>query len=231
MDLSSIFDPGSLFNWNLLAGLTSIIWLDIVLSGDNALVIGIAASTLRKELQRKAIIFGLVLATVIRILFAGAATYLLQVPGLLFAGGLALLWVSWRLYDELRHGSTDDETMASAGSDVVDMNVAPGESNALFKALVSITIADISMSIDNVLAVAGIAVALDSVALLVFGLILSIALMGLAASLILRLLHRFRWISYVGVALLVAIGAGMMWEGRHSLGELLAIINGYFGIL
>ncbi|MEZ5925522.1 MAG: YjbE family putative metal transport protein [Hyphomicrobiaceae bacterium] len=196
-----------------LAGLTQIIWLDVVLSGDNALVIGIAASTLVPSLRRKAIVFGLALATAIRILFAGAATYLLNVPGLLFAGGLALLWVSWRLFADLYWHQAEPEAVK------VDADHPDGapESHSLFKALVSITIADISMSIDNVLAVAAIARREDSLGLLVFGLALSIALMGVAATLIVRVLLKYRWISYVGVALLFYIAGEMLVYGFPGL--------------
>ncbi len=197
-----------------IAGLTSIIWLDIVLSGDNALVIGIAASTLRAELRRKAIIFGLVLATVVRIMFAAVATLLLDVPGLRLAGGLALLWVAWGLWSEL---SGSHGTQQAGGDDaIIDHAPRPDESNSLFKALVVITIADISMSIDNVLAVA--AIARDDVNLLVLGLALSIALMGIGASLIVRVLTRYRWISYGGVVLLVLIAVYMIYEDIVHLG-------------
>jgi YjbE family integral membrane protein len=197
-----------------LASLAQIIWLDVVLSGDNALVIGIAASTLVPELRRKAIIFGLALATTIRILFAGAATYLLGVPGLLFAGGIALLWVSWRLFADLYwHQAAPEAVKMEVGRTASD-----GESHSLYKALVSITIADISMSIDNVLAVA--AIARENVSLLVFGLALSIALMGLGATLIVKVLLKYRWISYVGVALLVYISAEMLLNGYPSLKEI-----------
>lgn len=200
--------------WSFLSGLAAIVWLDVVLSGDNALVIGIAASTLRADLRRKAIIFGLALATGVRILFSGAATYLLAIPGLLVIGGAALLWVSWRLFVELRRGNH--------GSDHVhgdDNAPRPGEGSSLYQALVSITVADISMSIDNVLAVA--AIAREHIELLVFGLALSIGLMGLGASLIVRVLLKYRWISYGGVALLVFIGAEMIYEGHGAVLALL----------
>ncbi|MEZ5774813.1 MAG: YjbE family putative metal transport protein [Hyphomicrobiaceae bacterium] len=199
----------------LFAGVASIVWLDVVLSGDNALVIGIAASTLRPELRRKAILFGLGLATVIRILLAGAATYLLELPGLKIAGGLALLYVTWGLYRELRgHGE------ASAGEDGTVSTTASrqGESNSLFRALTAITVADISMSVDNVLAVASVAA--GDVELLVFGLLLSIALMGLGATLLVKLLLRYRWISYGGVLLLLVISLQMLREGLGHLGAL-----------
>ena len=191
----------------------SIVWLDVVLSGDNALVIGIAASTLERKLQRQAIVFGLVLATVIRIICAIGATYLLGVPGLLFVGGLALLWVAWRLLKELMPGGhTDDQTG----------HIKP--QNTLGRALFSITLADLSMSIDNVLAVAGLA--RSHVELLVFGLVLSIALMGLGASLILRLMRRYPWISYAGVAILFYIGVRMVIEGWPDLYGFIARMSG-----
>ena len=197
-----------------LAGLAQIVWLDVVLSGDNALVIGIAASTLAVGLRRKAIIFGLALATTIRILFASAATYLLGVPGLLFVGGLALLWVSWRLFGDLYWHQPEPE-LSQHGTTTT---AASAEGSSLSKALISITIADISMSIDNVLAVA--AIARDNVSMLVFGLALSIALMGLGASLIVKVLLKYRWISYIGVALLVYISVEMLIQGAPGIREL-----------
>jgi YjbE family integral membrane protein len=197
-----------------LAKLTSVVWVDIILSGDNALVIGIAASTLPKRLQRRAIVFGLVLATAIRIAFAAAATFLLAVPGLLVVGGLALLWVSYRLGSELLGGASE------AGEGEADMTAVQSAAPAstLARALVSITIADISMSIDNVLAVA--AIVREHVELLVFGLALSIGLMGFGATLILKLMRRFPWISYLGVGLLVVIGGEMIYEGWPDLHRL-----------
>lgn len=204
-----------------LAGLAQIIWLDVVLSGDNALVIGIAASTLRPELRRKAIVFGLVLATTLRILFAAVATYLYEVPGLLIAGGLALLWVSWRLFADLYWHQGEPELVKIEGHG----SVHPGEGNSLYKALVSITIADVSMSIDNVLAVAAIAKVQESVSLLVFGLVLSIALMGVAASMIVRILTKYRWISYVGVVLLIYISIEMLVHGYPGLRDLLGTLT------
>jgi len=197
------------------ASLASIVWLDIVLSGDNALVIGIAASTLPAELRRKAILFGLGLATTIRILFAGATTYMLNIPGLLFAGGLALLWVSWSLLCEIR-------CMARNGSFENCHEGVNGlkTGNTLFRALVSITVADISMSIDNILAVA--ALARGHLELLAIGLGLSIALMGIGATLVMRVLVSYRWISFVGVFLLVFIGGRMIWNGWPDFAHLIA---------
>jgi YjbE family integral membrane protein len=197
----------------------SIIWLDIVLSGDNALIIGLAASSLSPHLRRRAILFGLVLAAVMRIVFASMTTYLMHMPGLLFVGGAALMWVSWRLYKELRAG------VAEAASGLTDEKESGGYRGAprrsLASALFSITIADLSMSIDNVLAVA--AIARDNLWLLVFGLVLSIALMGLCATLIVKFLVRWPWISYIGVALLVFVGAKMLWEGWPSFAGLIGL--------
>lgn len=194
----------------------SIIWLDMVLSGDNALVIGLAAASLPSRQRRSAIVFGLVAAAVIRIGFACMATYLMSVPGLLFVGGLALLWVSYRLYVEIR-GDVAGHASAMTGED----GGAGIGGRTLFSALISITIADISMSIDNVLAVA--AIARDDRVLLVFGLVLSIAFMGLCATMILKVLVRYRWISYLGVAFLVMIGSEMMWDGWISAAGLVGI--------
>ncbi len=199
-----------ILDWAYVGQFLSIVWLDVVLSGDNALVIGIAASTLPRSQQRSAVIFGLALATIIRIVFAALTTYILNVPGIAFIGGLALLWVAYRLLRELFQG--DDEH-----------GPAIKPQSTLARALFSITLADVSMSIDNVLAVASLA--RHNVELLVFGLVLSIALMGLGATLILRLMNRYPWISYVGVALLVYIGGHMMYEGWPSLLQLLANIG------
>lgn len=201
------------------AQFVSVIWLDLVLSGDNALVIGVAASTLPKAQQRQAVIFGLVLATVIRIAFATVATYMLDVPGLIFVGGLALLWVAYRLLQELLHV---EPAAAAGGLGRPGISIEPAGN--LSRALISITIADISMSIDNVLAVA--AIARDDVHILVFGLALSIFLMGLGATLILQIMLRYPWISYLGVVLLVIIGGHMVFEGA---GDALRLIGMRWG--
>ncbi len=187
-----------------LSKFASVIWLDVVLSGDNALVIGLAASTLPEHQRRFAITFGLILATVVRILSAIAATYLLGIPGILLIGGLALWWVAYKLMSDLMKGHAEE---------VDASGIKPA--NSLFGALIAITIADVSMSIDNVLAVA--AIARDDVTILVFGLVLSIALMAFAATIIMNLMVRFPWISYLGVGLLVVIGGSMVYEGILAL--------------
>ncbi|MBK1625152.1 YjbE family putative metal transport protein [Afifella marina] len=195
-----------------LLALLSIVWLDVVLSGDNALVIGLAASALPPRLRRPAILCGIGLAASIRILGAILFTYLLGIPGIVLAGGLLLLWVCWRLYRDI--GSRKSEA-----ADIADERAAEpqrqSESAGIMQALVSIAVADISMSLDNVFAVASIS--RGNALLLVFGLVLSIALMALAASLIAKLLVRHRWISYVGLVFLVYVAGGMIWEGGVDL--------------
>lgn len=191
----------------------TIIWLDIVLSGDNALIIGMAASKLSPVLRRRAIIFGLVMATVIRIVLAALTTHMMEVPGILFVGGLLLTWVAWRLWRELR--SHVPEAATEVAEDIGHVHEDEGytgsQRRSFFAALVSITIADFSMSLDNVLTVA--AIARGNVSLLVFGLALSIALMGLAATVIMRILVRYPWISYVGLAFLIYVAGDMLIHG------------------
>jgi YjbE family integral membrane protein len=203
--------------WEAVADFGSIVWLDVVLSGDNALIIGLAAAGLSPVLRRRAIIFGLVLATVVRIFFASVTTYLMSVPGLLFVGGLLLLWVSWRLYSECRAGMPSDASYYAEDVTEIheDMGYTGPPRKSLRSALVTITVADISMSVDNVLAVA--AIARENVILLVFGLALSICLMGLAATLVLKFLTRYPWVSYMGVAFLVYVAGEMLWDGSGDV--------------
>ncbi len=188
---------------------SSIILADIVLSGDNALIIGMAAASLSPELRKKAIMYGMIMAAVLRIIFAIFATYLLAVKGLLFVGGLLLLWVSWRLYKDIR------EDMAKKAKEAQDDAEEGGYQGpprrTLMSALISITVADVSMSIDNVLAVA--AIARDDVKLLVFGLALAILLMAFAATMIVKLMTKFPWISWLGLVVLLYVSARMLWEG------------------
>lgn len=194
-------------NPEFLTDLAAIVWLDIVLSGDNALVIGMAASALAPHLQRRAILFGMILAVVIRIASALVATYLYEIPWIRVAGGLVLLWVAFKLYQEIRNvGALRAEAAAAvAGSG------AATDRRSMMKALTTITIADASMSVDNVLAVA--AIAQDHRGLLVFGLALSIMLMAFCATVVCKVLNRHPWISYIGVALLVYVAGDMMHSG------------------
>ena len=195
-----------------------IIMADIVLSGDNALVIGMAAAALSPELRRKAIIFGMVLATVLRIVFALVATYLIAVPGLKFLGGLLLIWVCWGLYRDIRKHQAEklpdnQETMEEGG-----YQGPPRRTMA--SALFAITLADVSMSLDNVLAVA--AIADGDPYKLVFGLALAILLMGFAASIIVRILARYPLVSWAGLVILVYVALNMTYEGWDSMKGLVA---------
>ena len=196
------------------ANFFQIVIADIVLSGDNALIIGMAAASLSPELRRKAIIYGMVMAAVLRILFAVFATYLLAVKGLLFAGGLLLVWVSWRLWVEIRDHVAEhsEKTQSPEG-----YQGAPRRT--LFSALLSITIADVSMSLDNVIAVA--AIARENTALLVFGLVLAIVLMGFGATIIVKLLTRYPSISYLGLIILLYTALQMMWDGWPEIAAML----------
>ncbi|ACE91195.1 MULTISPECIES: TerC family protein [Rhizobium] len=185
-----------------LTALLQVIAIDLVLAGDNAVVIGLAAAGLEATQRRKAIIVGILAATVLRILFASVAVYLLAIVGLLLAGGLLLLWVCWKMWRELRNGQSE-EHLAESGEG------APKKT--FLQAATQIVIADVSMSLDNVLAVAGAAREHPSV--LVIGLGLSIALMGIAANLIARLLGRHRWIAYIGLLIILYVSLDMIYRG------------------
>ena len=202
-----------------LIALLQVIGIDLVLAGDNAIVIGLAAAGLPKELRAKAILVGIIAATVLRIGFALVATQLLEIAGLLLAGGILLLWVCWKMWRELStsHGAEQAAAEALANADLnADGTIAKGAPTKTFaQAATQIVIADVSMSLDNVLAVAGAAHGHPTV--LIIGLILSIALMGLAASFIANLLNRHRWIAYLGLAIILYVALKMMWEGWHQV--------------
>ena len=208
-----------IFSREGFTALLQVIGIDLVLAGDNAIVIGLAAAGLPKEQRGKAILVGILAATVMRIGFAAVTTQLLQIVGLLLAGGILLLWVCWKMWKELRHDVAADTRAEEAltGEDLnADGIVAGGAPRKTFaQAAMQIVIADVSMSLDNVLAVAG--AAKDHPSVLVIGLVLSIALMGLAASFIARLLNKHRWIAYVGLAIIVYVAGKMIWEGWHEV--------------
>ena len=202
-----------------LYALMQVIMIDLVLAGDNAIVIGLAAAGLPKEQRSRAILVGIAAATVLRIFFALVTTQLLEITGILLAGGLLLLWVCWKMWQELRDGHANEDIAdeALSGQDLnADGTVAAGAPRKSFKqAAWQIVIADISMSLDNVLAVAG--AAREHPTVLIIGLVLSIALMGFAASFIARLLNKHRWIAYIGLAIIVFVALKMMWEGWHDV--------------
>ncbi|MER9233646.1 TerC family protein [Mesorhizobium sp. M0622] len=198
-----------------LTALLQVIAIDLVLAGDNAIVIGLAAAGLPIEQRKRAILIGVVAATVLRIGFAAITVTLLQIVGLLLAGGILLLWVCWKMYRELRtsHADEVEATEALSNSDINSDNMVAGKARkkTLGQAALQIVIADVSMSLDNVLAVAG--AARDHFQVLVIGLVLSIALMGLAATFIAKLLHRHRWIAYIGLLIIFYVALDMIYRG------------------
>lgn len=205
-----------IFTYSGFIALLQVMAIDLVLAGDNAIVIGMAAAGLPAELRKKAILVGIVAATVLRIGFALITQWLLQLgPMLLIAGGLLLLWVCWKMWRELRvsHEDEHEATEALSGEDKnADGAVAARAPRKTFgQAAWQIVIADVSMSLDNVLAVAGAAKGHPTV--LIIGLALSIALMGFAASFIANLLHKFRWIAYVGLLIIFYVALKMMADG------------------
>ena len=195
----------------------AVIAIDLVLAGDNAVVIGMAAAGLPAHQRGKAILIGILAATVLRIVFALIAAELLLIVGLLFAGGILLLWVAWKMWRELRdsaaHAAQEALTAADLDGDGTVAGQAPGKS--LRAAVTQIILADVSMSLDNVLGVAG--AAREHPYVLVFGLTLSILLMGLASSFIARILTRHRWIAFVGLAVILYVALHMMWQGGLEL--------------
>ena len=213
-----------IFTADGFSALIQVILIDLVLAGDNAIVIGLAAAGLPKDQRNKAILIGIIAATVLRIGFAAVTTQLLQIVGLLLAGGILLLWVCWKMWRELR--AQREETQgaeAVSGEDLdADGTIAGGAPRKTFaQAAWQIVIADVSMSLDNVLAVAG--AARDHPTVLVIGLALSIALMGIAASFIAKLLQRHHWIAYVGLAVILYVAVEMIYRGAM---EVWPLVNG-----
>jgi YjbE family integral membrane protein len=210
-----------------LIALGQVIMIDLVLAGDNAIVVGMAAAGLPKEQRGKVIVVGIIAATVLRILFALVTTQLLLIIGLTLAGGLLLLWVCWKFWRELVHQRrarlrqaamsrqelTKDERRELAEPEEALPGAAPAKT--MRQAITQIVIADVSMSLDNVLAVAG--AASDHPTVLVIGLVLSVALMGAAATVIANLLKRFHWIAYVGLAVILWVALDMIWRGSMEV--------------
>ncbi|TDH60365.1 TerC family protein [Dankookia rubra] len=195
-----------------LVPLTQVLFIDIVLAGDNAIVVGMAAAGLPADQRRKAIFWGIIAATIMRIGFAAVTAQLLAIVGITLAGGVLLLWVCWKMYRELRDGGHGGETEAQRAAAQAE---APRKT--LPQAITQILVADISMSLDNVLAVAG--AAKDHTWVLVAGLAISVVLMGVAATLIANLLNRHRWIAWVGLLVILYVAADMVWEGTHQVAD------------
>jgi YjbE family integral membrane protein len=199
-----------------LMALLQVLMIDLVLAGDNAVAVGLAAGGLPPKERKKVILYGLGAAVVLRISFALITTWLLGVIGLLLAGGLLLLWVCWKMWRELREQASHDQADAVAMVDSDPTTEPRARQAKSFKtAFIQVLIADVSMSLDNVLAVAG--AAREHPGILIFGLLLSIALMGLAASAIASLLQKHRWIGFVGLVIVLYVAFHMIWEGHRSV--------------
>jgi YjbE family integral membrane protein len=190
-----------------LIALLQIIVIDVVLAGDNAIVVGMAASRVAPEMRAKVIFWGIAGAVLLRIGFAAVTMQLLAIVGLTLAGGILLLWVCWKMYRELRHVPH----AASAGAAVSGSDAAGGQQLSFWSAIVQIIVADVSMSLDNVLAVAG--AAKGHTTILIVGLAIAVVLMAVAATFIARLLARFPWITWVGLFIVLYVAVEMMWRG------------------
>ncbi len=186
--------------------LAQVILIDLLFAGDNAIAIGMVAAGLPQQQRQKVIAVGILLAVLFRIVLALVTVQLLKVPGLLIVGGLLLLWVCWRLFKDIGHEPSSQH--ATEG-------INTGEARSFKSALLQILIADITMSLDNVLAVA--AIAKDHMVILIFGLLLSVALMLAGATMIANLLQKYKWIGYVGLILILFVAISMLWEGYHNI--------------
>jgi YjbE family integral membrane protein len=198
---------GHYLTGDALSALLQVVLIDLVLSGDNAIIIGMAVAGLPKENRGRIILWGVVGATVLRLAFAALTTQLLQIIGLTLAGGLLLLWVAWRMFRELRVKGKEEAAHAEA--------TAAAKLKTPRQAMVQIIVADVSMSLDNVLAVAG--AARDHKIILWIGLALSIVLMAVASNAIARILDRYHWIAWVGFAIIVYVAGTMIWAGTHEV--------------
>ena len=204
-------DFAGLFKAAALTALLEILAIDIVLAGDNAIVVGALAAGLPADQRKKVIVIGVAAALVLRIAFALIVTQLLQIVGLVLAGGILLVWVAWKMWRELRHGGE------SPGSDEVKGDEHSGlrPAKTFASAALGVAVADVSMSLDNVLAVAG--AARDHPWILAFGLVLSVILMGVAANFIAKYIERYRWIAYVGLVVILWVAGKMIWDGWHDV--------------
>ena len=200
-DFSNITSPAA------LAAFGQVLMIDILLAGDNAIVVGALAAGLPEAQRKKVILIGIIAALVLRIGFALAVTQLMQIVGLIFAGGLLLLWVSWKMWRELRHGGESPGSPEMLGDEHSGLRPAKSFASAAW----AVAIADVSMSLDNVLAVAG--AAREHPGILIIGLVLSVALMGIAANWIAKYIERYRWIGYVGLVVIIYVAVSMIHDG------------------
>ena len=200
-DFSNITQPSA------MAAFVQVLLIDLVLAGDNAIVVGALAAGLPADQRRKVIIIGVLAALVLRIAFALVVSQLLQIIGLIFIGGLLLVWVAWKMWRELRH------TGQSSGSPEIEGDEASGlrSAKSFAGAAWAVAIADVSMSLDNVLAVAG--ASRDHPGIMIVGLIFAVLLMGVAANIIAKYIERYRWIAYIGLAVIVYVAGKMIYDG------------------
>ena len=204
-------------NWAWVADVAQIIFADIILSGDNALVIGMAAAGLSPQLRKRAIFIGMAMAAGLRICFAIVASQLMAVQGILIIGGVLLAWVCWRFYKDLKEFNAGTvETMEPGRDGEVAGIDNSGKQTKFSRALFTILLADVSMSIDNIVAVA--AIARDDTQLLIFGLALAIAFMAFFASMIMRVMLKYRWLSYLGLFFLIYLTVMMLYDGIRDMG-------------
>jgi YjbE family integral membrane protein len=208
-DFSNIGQPGA------LAAFFQVLMIDLVLAGDNAIVVGALAAGLPPDQRRKVIILGVLAALVLRVAFALVVSQLLQIVGLVLAGGLLLLWVAWKMWREIYHGN------GNAGSPEIEGDERSGvsPSRSFASAAWAVAIADVSMSLDNVLAVAG--AAREHPGILIVGLVLSVGLMGIAANVVAKYIERYRWIAYIGLAVIMWVALKMVWDGYHHVAPVL----------
>lgn len=213
-DFSNIGQPGA------LSAFIQVLLIDLVLAGDNAIVVGALAAGLPAEQRKKVIMIGVIAALVLRIGFALVVSQLLQIVGLVLAGGFLLLWVGWKMWRELRHGAGE-----SAGSPEIEGDEHSGvrSSKTFASAAWAVAIADVSMSLDNVLAVAG--AAREHPGIMIVGLIVAVALMGVAANVIARYIERYKWIAYIGLAVIMWVALKMIWDGWHDVAPILGFVS------
>ena len=208
-DFSNLDQPGA------LAALVQVLMIDLVLAGDNAIVVGALAAGLPPEQRRRVILLGVVAALVLRIFFALIVSQLLQIVGLILAGGLLLLWVAWKMWRELRHAGESGGSEEIAGDEHSGLKSAKSFAAAAW----AVALADVSMSLDNVLAVAG--AAREHPGILIVGLIAAVALMGIAANAIAKYIERYRWIAYLGLVVILWVALKMVWDGWHDVAPVL----------
>jgi YjbE family integral membrane protein len=217
MEFANLFAPGA------FAVLLQVVLIDAVLAGDNAIVVGSLAAGLPADQRKKVIAIGIIAALVLRIIFALLVTQLMQIVGLILAGGLLLMWVAWRMWRDLHPKAAVIDVPEAEGPDFTATS-GPPPAKSFAAAAWSVALADVSMSLDNVLAVAG--AAREHPEIMVVGLLLSVAMMGVAANFIAQYIERYRWIAYVGFAVIVYVAGKMIWEGWN---EVAPAVTPFFG--